>query len=96
MAWATSDRLSRLPPWWSKFTDEYLKTHTRCEIKGEGCQVVATEVDHKIPGDDHSEMNLQPACERCHAKKSAREGNAAKARLKALRRRPRDRHPGEL
>lgn len=96
MAWSTSDRLDRLPPWWSKFTEKFLRENPTCAIKDEGCQVQATEVDHIIPGDDHSLKNLQPACERCHAKKSSREGNAAKARMRALRRRPRDRHPGEL
>lgn len=96
MAWSTSDRLDRLPPWWSKFTHNYLKIHTVCAIKDDGCQYEATEVDHIVHGDDHREENLQPACERCHAKKSSREGNAAKARLRQLRRRPRERHPGEL
>ena len=95
MAWSTSDRVDRLPPWWSKFTTTFLRDNPRCALDYPGCQIEATEVDHIVAGDDHSIKNLQPACERCHAKKSAKEGNAAKARLKQLRRRPRDRHPGE-
>lgn len=98
MPWNTSDRLERLPSWWSKFTKDFLSKpeNQKCKIKYEGCQVEATEVDHIIPGDDHSPENFQPACERCHAKKSAKEGNEAKARMRALRLRPRDRHPGDM
>ena len=95
MAWNTSDRLSRLPPWWSDFTPSYLRYHNKCKLKIEGCYVDATEVDHIVAGDNHDIGNLQPVCERCHAKKSAMEGNAAKRRLKALRNRPSQRHPGQ-
>jgi len=95
MSWSTSKRKERLPSWWNEqFTSRYLRDNPRCSLKYEGCQVVATEVDHRIPGDNHDLSNLQPACERCHAKKSAREGNIAKAKLKVLRNRPKKRHPG--
>lgn len=96
MPWNTSDRLERLPSWWSTFTKDYLKHNKTCKIQYDGCQVEATEVDHIVPGDDHSIENLQPACERCHAKKSAKEGNDAKARMRRLRKRPEARHPGDL
>jgi 5-methylcytosine-specific restriction enzyme A len=96
MSWTTSDRASRLPPnWESEIQPRILERDLyRCKIKDLGCQVVASEVDHKVRGDNHSDSNLQAACERCHARKSAREGNEAKARLKALRNRPPERHPG--
>ncbi|WP_439422948.1 HNH endonuclease [Saccharothrix sp. HUAS TT10] len=51
-------------------------------------------MDHRVPGLDHSDENLQAACARCHATKSAREGNEAKARLHAMRKRPPESHPG--
>lgn len=96
MAWSTSDRASRLPPnWETEIQPKILRRDNhRCKIRWAGCQVQATEVDHKVRGDNHDESNLQAACERCHARKSAKEGNEAKARLKALRRRPPERHPG--
>jgi 5-methylcytosine-specific restriction protein A len=40
----------------------------------------ATEVDHVVPkalGGTDAESNLQSICRRCHASKSAREGNLA-------------------
>lgn len=65
-----------------------------CQIRGPRCTGVATEVDHIRPGDDHSMSNLQAVCAACHSQKSAREGNAARARLRALRLRPAEKHPG--
>lgn len=96
MPWSTSDRLSRLPDnWASEIQPAILKRDGyRCKIKDLGCQVSASEVDHKVRGDNHDPSNLQAACERCHARKSAREGNEAKKRLKDLRSRPAERHPG--
>jgi 5-methylcytosine-specific restriction endonuclease McrA len=94
--WSSSDRSSRLPSnWETEIHPRILNRDKRlCKIKDHGCQVVATEVDHKVRGDNHADSNLQAACERCHARKSAREGNEAKAKLKALRFRPPERHPG--
>lgn len=96
MPWSTSDRASRLPPNWESEIQPRILARDRyeCKIKYPGCQVSASEVDHKVRGDNHADSNLQAACERCHARKSAKEGNEAKARLKALRRRPPERHPG--
>jgi 5-methylcytosine-specific restriction protein A len=96
MAWSTSDRSSRLPSNWESEIQPYIlrRDNYRCKIKDHGCMVRACEVDHKVRGDNHAYENLQAACERCHARKSAKEGNEAKARLKALRHRPPERHPG--
>jgi 5-methylcytosine-specific restriction endonuclease McrA len=96
MPWSTSRRSERLPSnWESEIQPKVLaRDKNKCQLAWPGCLVEATEVDHKIPGDDHSYKNLQAVCERCHARKSAREGNQAKAKLKALRSRPSERHPG--
>lgn len=96
MPWSTSDRASRLPSnWESEIHPRILhRDHYQCQLKLPGCQGEATEVDHKIRGDNHRDSNLQAACERCHAKKSAHEGNEAKRKLKELRKRPAERHPG--
>jgi 5-methylcytosine-specific restriction endonuclease McrA len=96
MVWSTSDRSLELPSnWESKIQPEILKRDSyKCKINLPGCEVEATEVDHKVRGNDHSYKNLQAVCTRCHAKKSSREGHSAKAKLKKLRSRPRERHPG--
>lgn len=96
MAWSTSDRASRLPPDWESTIQPRIlrRDQHKCQIAWPGCQVEATEVDHIIRGDDHRDQNLRAVCERCHAKKSAKEGNEAKAKYKDLRSRPTERHPG--
>lgn len=96
MAWNTSDRLSRLPPNWSTTIQPSIlrRDKYQCKLKYVGCLGTATEVDHIERGDNHDPKNLQAACERCHATKSGREGNQAKARLKKLGKRPPERHPG--
>lgn len=57
------------------------------------------EVDHVVPrsrgGSDHPD-NLRGVCRSCHARKSSAEGHAAKARKRALRKRPADKHPGRF
>lgn len=95
MAWSTSNRRERLPEDWpERVAETYRKKGRRCLIKDPGCLGRASEVDHIEPGDDHSLANLRPACSKCHGRKSADEGNAMKARLKAARFRPARRHPG--
>ncbi|MDF1596962.1 MAG: HNH endonuclease [Acidimicrobiia bacterium] len=42
------------------------------------CGAPATEVDHIVNNDDHSETNLQSLCVDCHKAKTARE--AARSR----------------
>ncbi|MFI9721515.1 HNH endonuclease signature motif containing protein [Streptomyces sp. NPDC052396] len=45
------------------------------------CGLLATDVDHIEPGDNHDAGNLQALCRFHHAKKSATEGaNAANAK----------------
>ena len=95
MSWNNSNRRDRLPPWWNTFTTQYLLKHPKCAIKYTGCLGDATDVDHIIPGDDHSEGNLQPACSYCHDRKSSKEGNAVQSKMRSQRSRPRRRHPGD-
>lgn len=95
MSWAASNRRERLPADWAWRTAEVLKRDKyRCQLRWSGCFGSATEVDHKKRGDDHRFENLQAACTYCHARKSAAEGVAARAKLRALRKRPVGRHPG--
>ena len=97
MAWETSDRRSRLPADWPQRRVTVLRRDGyRCQMGYPGCSIKATDVDHIVPGDDHSLPNLRAACSNCHAKKSSREGNTAQARIRALRRRPPEPHPGDV
>ncbi|ROR95503.1 hypothetical protein EDD28_0056 [Salana multivorans] len=99
--WSTSDRRSRLPAGWDSLRRTILRRDNhRCvwlDQNGQPCGEPATEVDHIRPGDDHSAENLRALCSWHHAKKSALEGNRAKARLRreiGARFRRQEIHPG--
>jgi 5-methylcytosine-specific restriction enzyme A len=101
--WAGSDRRSRLPKDWPRIRNRVLKRDgKRCtHINDDGvrCPDPATDVDHIVPGDDHSESNLRSLCEWHHRIKSGREGGAARAaKLKrnASKFKRVERHPGLL
>lgn len=93
--WAGSTRRQRLPADWAKPggpRDRVLSAPGGrvCALRFRDiCVGYATEVDHKKRGDDHSDANLQPACQPCHAHKSAQEGAAARPQEK----RPPEVHP---
>ena len=93
MAWENSNRRQRLPRDWHIIRAAVLKdSGYECDIPG--CPERATDVDHSVPGDDHSRSNLVPLCRGHHIRKSSHEGVSARARIRALRRRPEGRHPG--
>jgi 5-methylcytosine-specific restriction enzyme A len=97
--WEGSDRRDRLPPDWPAIRQRILERDGhRCTwyVSGLRCKAVATDVDHRRPGDDHRDSNLQSLCGPHHAGKSAREGNAAKAARKAAEKRPREISPRDL
>lgn len=85
MAWATSTRRGRLPKDWPARRrrvlerDRYQCQHVR-EDTGRICALPATDVDHRTPGDDHSDANLRSLCGWHHDQKSSREGAAAAER----------------
>lgn len=96
--WANSDRASRLPPNWS--TELVPETFA---VYGDTCHVCglagADQVDHVIPGDDHSLANRRPihgpnTPQRCHVYKSSSEGGKAAQARKPKRRRLPEPHPG--
>jgi 5-methylcytosine-specific restriction protein A len=99
--WKGSTRKSRLPPDWPQIR---LRIGTRdnwqCQWRmpnGFICGAHANQIDHKVPGDDHSDENLQCLCEEHHKVKSSSEGGAAKyAAIKAAKARvarPQEEHP---
>lgn len=90
MSWE-SDRGRRLPRDWHRIRRLVLQNDGyRCRV----CGGRASEVDHIRRGDDHSLSNLRSLCKTCHGKKSSSEGNSRQKELKALRKRPVERHPG--
>ena len=98
--WANSDRKSRLPADWPLLRQVVMeRCGGRCETvkkNGKRCWDKATQVDHVIPGDDHSLANLAGICDWCHARKSSREGNAAQAAQRELLKYPVEPHPGVI
>lgn len=66
-----------------------------CQYRYPGiCTTHATQVDHVLPGDDHSLTNLKAICTECHKHKSSREGHESKRKRNAMRKRETKRHPG--
>lgn len=93
--WKNSNRRSQLPPDWPKRREQVKKRDRAC-VK---CGAPGTDVDHIIPGDDHSLGNLRLLCAACHKEKSSAEGGAAyAAKRRAIERRLRrtEKHPGLL
>jgi 5-methylcytosine-specific restriction protein A len=94
--WQGSYRRKRLPPGWETVMRPvvFATYGDTCHLCG---QPGADTIDHVTPGDDHSLANLRPAHDDpCHRLKSAHEGVAARARRRALVRRPTEPHPGLL
>ncbi|MFI7429266.1 HNH endonuclease [Micromonospora sp. NPDC049836] len=105
MAWDTSNRASRLPANWKQIRERVLRRDNyACQwVKEDGsgkkCYEPADEVDHIVPGDNHAMTNLRALCHHHHAKKTGREGTAARvANMRRVdsRYRRTEQHPGML
>jgi 5-methylcytosine-specific restriction endonuclease McrA len=93
--WDSSQRRSELPPDWFRLRSQVLRdAGNKCQIRSPGCAEFATDVDHIRRGNDHRVENLRAACSSCHLKKSSAEGNSRKRELRALKKRPLEKHPG--
>ena len=63
---------------WQQYRIEYLIAHPLCAIRGEGCTLAATVVDHVVPhrGDMSlfwNPANHQAVCNHCHSKHKQRQ-----------------------
>ena len=89
-------RSQRLPSNWRKVRLRVLwRDGGVCQIADPlVCLGRATEVDHIVNGDDHSEGNLQAVCARCHHAKTLREAAEQTNRKLAYGKLPEQRHPG--
>jgi len=96
--WDTSQRRQDSPQWKAIRSLVAERDNHRCQEfmrDGEPCTDKGTECDHIIPvsqGGTDSLENLRMLCTWHHARKSSREGQAARKNL--TERRPTPRHPG--
>lgn len=84
-AWQGSTRRARLPKDWPTIRARILERDGhRCTkiTDGQRCANEATDVDHIINGDDHSDANLHALCDPHHRAKTASEGGQASARAR--------------
>ena len=100
MPWSTSGRREQLPSDWPWRVSEVKKRdQNRCKKRlpktGKRCPRRGTDVDHIVPGSDHSFDNLQLLCSTHHAEKSAKEGHEARWGRQKVRLRT-ERQPGRL
>lgn len=71
--WRGSTRKRRLPPNWRTIVKRIHKRDGyRCTWieDGQRCTAPSTDVDHRIPNDDHSDENLQALCNTHHLSKT--------------------------
>lgn len=95
--WKNSTRKQTLPPNWATLRKSILtRDQERCtwDDHGDRCTRPATEVDHVIPGQDHTPQNLRSLCRIHHRAKSSSEGGTASSKRRAKRQRPTEQHPG--
>jgi len=75
--WSGSNRRAELPKDWGRRRRRVLR---RDGYRCRRCGKPATDVDHVVPGDDHSDGNLQALCSDCHDAKTLEEAAAARRR----------------
>lgn len=96
MGWESSDRKSELPQDWALRRMRVLRRDSyRCQARdstGRACGEWANQCDHIEPGNNHDLDNLQALCAWHHARKSSREGVAAR-RPRARQSREPEPHP---
>lgn len=82
MAWTSSNRRSELPPNWAIIRQRVIRRDGGvCQSvldEGRICGAPGTDVDHIIPGADHSLSNLQLLCAWCHKRKTQAESASAR------------------
>lgn len=97
MAWAGSNRRARLPHNWLAIRRRIIRRDVgRCTAiysDGRRCEQPGTDVDHIMPGDDHTEGNLRLLCRWHHGQKSGSEGGTAAGLKRVRTARPTATHP---
>lgn len=96
MAWEGSTRRARLPKGWPCIRRRIIRRDRVCVwpmSDGTVCGATGTDVDHIVPGDDHSDANLRLLCVWHHKHKSSSEGGRAAALTRVRTERPKQTHP---
>lgn len=96
MAWQGSTRRQRLPKDWPRIRRRIIRRDKVCvwpTSDGSVCGAAGSDVDHIVPGDDHSDANLRYLCQWHHRRKSAQEGGSAAALTRVRTERPKPTHP---
>jgi 5-methylcytosine-specific restriction enzyme A len=93
-----------LPPGWRRISQDVIKRDLVCQwgsIPEDGaewgsCNEICREADHIGDASNHSMGNLRGLCKFHHAKRTASQGVAGRARIRSSRprARPVERHPG--
>lgn len=84
MVWSSSDRREELPRNWAIIRQRVMRRDgglCRGVLDSDPpriCGAPGTEVDHVLPGLDHSMGNLQTLCSWCHKHKTQAESRAAR------------------
>lgn len=94
-----SRRTAPLPADWPAVRTAVLARDPVCRwgcLHGEEgyCRSDSTEVDHMGTAWDHRAPMLRGICHYHHLRRTSAQANAAQARLRSLRLRPRENHPG--
>jgi len=95
-------RRATLPKdWWRVRWAVLQRDQHRCQIQlPDVCIGTASEVDHVGDRRDHDPARLRAACKPCHQHRSSRQGGVAEGERRrarvASRKRPIERHPGQL
>lgn len=92
LSWASNVRRKELPPGWVSVIRPRILRRDRYTCQQ--CGAPANQVDHIRRGNDHSDSNLQALCEKCHRRKTAREGKEARYGLAPRRGKRFEPHPG--
>lgn len=97
MAWQGSTRRARLPKDWPRIRRRIIRRDKGVCVAtysdGTQCGLPGTEVDHIVPGDDHTATNLRLLCSWHHRHKSSSEGGSAAALTRVRTARPTTTHP---
>ncbi len=98
MVWDGSQRKSQLPADWQRRRHRTLRRDGyACQWRTDGvrCGKPASDVDHIVPGSDHSDSNLQSLCSWHHDRKSSAEGAAARKPRRSMYRQA-ETHPADM
>jgi len=86
-------RSAPLPPDWAAIVKRIKARDPYCVMcLAIGRKTITTDIDHINGNDDHSDANLRGLCAWHHGRKTSKQANAARGRVRQSR--DKERHPG--